>query len=95
MPGSDGSSFVTWRMRHPSITFGDLMFSENVLDGITYTLARFVTAVPPLTPVSSQKSLAVSPPVPKSPRQTGPQFFESLIPGNLVTTQDHGNQQIS
>ena len=76
VPGSDGSSFVAWRMRRPSITFSDLMFSENVLDGVTYTLARFVTAVPPLTPVSSHKSLAVSPPVPKSPRQTARNFLK-------------------
>ena len=76
VPGSDGSSFVAWRMRRPSTTFGDLMFSENVLDGVAYTLARFVTAVPPLTPVSPHKSLSVSPPAPKSLHQTAHNFWK-------------------
>ena len=82
-------------MRRPSIAFGDLMFSENVVNGVTYTLARFVAGgaapyacIAPQIPVCSTPSTKITTP-------DGPQLLESLIPSDLVTTQDHGNQQIS
>ena len=95
VPGSDGSSFVAWRMRRPSIAFGDLMFSENVVDGVTYTLARFVAGgAAPYACIAPQIPVCFTPGT-KITTPDGPQLLESLIPGNLVTTQDHGNQQIS
>jgi len=95
VPGSDGSSFVAWRIRRPSIAFGDLMFSENVVDGVTYTLARFVAGgAAPYACIAPQISVCFTLGT-KTTTPDGPQLLESLIPGNLVTTQYHGNQQIS
>ena len=95
MPGSDGSSFVAWRIRRPSIAFGDLMFSKNVVDGGTYTLARFVAGgAAPYACIAPQISVCFTLGT-KITTPDGPQLLESLIPGNLVTTQYHGNQQIS
>jgi len=95
VPGSDGSSFVAWRIRRPSIAFGDLMFSENVVDGVTYTLARFVAGgAAPYACIAPQISVCFTLGT-KITTPDGPQLLESLIPGNLVTTQYHGNEQIS
>ena len=95
MLGCDGSSFVAWRMRRPSIAFGDLMFSENVVNGVTYTLARFVAGgAAPYACIAPQIPVCFTPGT-KITTPDGPQLLESLIPSDLVTTQDHGNQQIS
>ena len=95
MPGCDGSSLVAWRMRRPSIAFGDLMFSENVVNGVTYTLARFVAGgAAPYACIAPQIPVCFTPGT-KITTSDGPQLLESLIPSDLVTTQDHGNQQIS
>ena len=71
------------------------MFSENVVDGITYTLARFVAGgAAPYACIAPQISVCFTLGT-KITTPDGPQLLESLIPGNLVTTQYHGNQQIS
>jgi len=82
-------------MRRPSIAFGDLMFSENVVNGVTYTLARFVAGgAAPYACIAPQTPACLTPGT-KITTPDGPQLLESLIPSDLVTTQDHGNQQIS
>ncbi len=71
------------------------MFSKNVVDGGTYTLARFVAGgaapyacIAPQIPVCFTLGSKITPP-------DGPQLLQSLILRNLVTTPYHGNQQIS
>ena len=71
------------------------MFSKNVVDGGTYTLARFVAGgAAPYACIAPQIPVCFTPGT-KITTPDGPQLMESLIPGDLVTTQDHGNQQIS
>ena len=39
---SDSSSFTAERMLRPSIAIADLMFSENLVDVVAYTLSGFI-----------------------------------------------------
>ena len=64
------------------------MFSENVVDGVTYTLARFVAGgAAPYACIAPQISVCFTLGT-KITTPDGPQLLESLIPSDLVTTQD-------
>jgi hypothetical protein len=91
---SDGSSFTAGRMLRPSIAVGDLMFSENLMDVVIYTLSGFVpSGATPCASIALQTLVCFIPGTDIT-TPNGPRLIESLIPGDLVTTQDHGNQPI-
>jgi len=56
--GSDGSSFLVWRMIAPSQVEGYLLFTQDLTDGVTYSLSNFSLGDPmPYAQIVQQNTL--------------------------------------
>ena len=56
--GSDGSNFQVWRMLAPSQVEGYLLFTQDLTDGVTYSLSNFSLGDPmPYAQIAQQNTL--------------------------------------
>ena len=92
--GLDGSSFLVWRMIAPSQVEGYLLLTQDLTDGVTYSLSNFSLGDPmPYAQIAQQNTLCfcagtwIDTP-------SGAKRVETLHVGDLVNTRHHGAQTI-
>ncbi|MDO7588668.1 MAG: Hint domain-containing protein [Planktomarina temperata] len=92
--GSDGTSFKVWRMLAPSQVEGYLLFTQDLTDGVTYSLSNFSLGDPmPYAQIAQQTTPCfcagtwIDTPA-------GARRVETLCVGDLVRTRHHGPQTI-
>jgi len=92
--GSDGTSFKVWRMLAPSQVEGYLLFTQDLSDGVTYSLSNFSLGDPmPYAQIAQQNTLCfcagtwIDTP-------SGAKRVETLHVGDQVNTRHHGAQTI-
>ncbi|MDP4063294.1 hypothetical protein IMCC1933_09130 [Rhodobacteraceae bacterium IMCC1933] len=92
--GSDGSSFLVWRMIAPSQVEGYLLFTQDLTDGVTYSLSNFSLGDPmPYAQIVQQNTLCFRA-VTWIDTPSGAKRVETLHVGDLVNTRHHGAQTI-
>ena len=92
--GSDGSSFKVWRMLAPAQVEGYLLFTQDLTNGMTYTLSGFTTGDPmPYAQIAQQNTPCFTAGT-LIDTPTGAKPVETLRTGDLVRTLHHGPQSI-
>ena len=93
--GSDGSSFKVWRMLEPShLVDGYLLFSQDLADGVTYSLSNFSLGDPmPYADIAQQTTPCFTAGT-WIETPSGARRVETLRIGDTVITRHHGPQSI-
>ena len=92
--GSDGSSFKVWRMLAPSQVEGYLLFTQDLTDGVTYSLSNFSIGDPmPYAQIAQQTTPCFTAGT-WIDTPAGARRVETLCVGDLVRTRHHGPQTI-
>ena len=92
--GSDGSSFKVWRMLAPSQVEGYLLFTQDLTDGVTYSLSNFSIGDPmPYAQIAQQTTPCFTAGT-WIDTPAGARCVETLCVGDLVRTRHHGPQTI-
>ena len=92
--GSDGSSFKVWRMLAPTQVEGYLLFTQDLIDGVTYSLSNFVSSDPmPYAQIAQQTTPCFTAGT-WIDTPAGARRVETLCVGDLVRTRHHGPQTI-
>ena len=92
--GSDGSSFKVWRMLAPAQVEGYLLFTQDLTNGVTYTLSGFTAGYPmPYAQIAQQNTPCFTAGT-LIDTPTGAKPVETLRTGDLVHTLHHGPQSI-
>jgi hypothetical protein len=92
--GSDGSSFKVWRMLAPSQVEGNLLFTHDLTDGVTYSLSNFSIGDPmPYAQIAQQTTPCFTAGT-WIDTPAGARRVETLCVGDLVRTRHHGPQTI-
>ena len=92
--GSDGTSFKVWRMLAPSQVEGYLLFTQDLTDGVTYSLSNFSLGDPmPYAQIAQQTTPCFTAGT-WIDTPAGARRVETLCVGDLVRTRPHGPQTI-
>ncbi|MDA9350773.1 Hint domain-containing protein [Planktomarina temperata] len=92
--GSDGTSFKVWRMLAPTQVEGYLLFTQDLTDGVTYSLSNFSIGVPmPYAQIAQQTTPCFTAGT-WIDTPAGARRVETLCVGDLVRTRHHGPQTI-
>ncbi|MDA7460602.1 Hint domain-containing protein [Planktomarina temperata] len=92
--GSDGTSFKVWRMLAPTQVEGYLLFTQDLTDGVTYSLSNFSIGDPmPYAQIAQQTTPCFTAGT-WIDTPAGARRVETLCVGDLVRTRHHGPQTI-
>ena len=92
--GSDGTSFKVWRMLAPSQVEGYLLFTQDLTDGVTYSLSNFSLGDPMTYAQIAQQTTPCFTAGTWIDTPAGARRVETLCVGDLVRTRHHGPQTI-
>ena len=92
--GSDGTSFKVWRMLAPSQVEGYLLFTQDLTDGVTYSLSNFSLGDPMPYAQIAQQTTPCFTAATWIDTPAGARRVETLCVGDLVRTRHHGPQTI-